>query len=343
MPPQKAAEDPSLSQLTAQLQALGLVAMPMNEYKNLLAKSIATRLCNRVGRMVYQTAAYNLPLYSRTVAEGLFHSSGLLLDSTPPGVPTWRAESQVEVASLLGTLLETHQCYCAGVSRALKAPKEKSIRVLSTIIAPLEISWAKGTLFLNFAFVLSDQAGELHPPKDQNRREIELEAQEVTAIRAQILHDLKLMADWGYPLSKGFYSQIGMTEPEEGPEEAVHKKKRAKRKPPRPKAARPPKAPKAARPTPSRSLPSSPSSSEHETSSSDEPSEDEPEYEIDAIIEARRTTGRARCWYLVRWAGYHPSWEAWRIMGEPGTPIVTWEKARHVEGTETWRRWRAEK
>jgi hypothetical protein len=261
MPPQKAAEDPALSNMTAQLQALGLVAMPMKDYKILLAKSIATRLCNRVGRMVYQTAAYNLPLFSRTVAEGLFHSSGLLLDSTPPGVLTWRATTQVEVASLLGTLLEEHQMYCAGVTRALKAPSEKSIRVLSTIIAPLEISWAKGTLYLNFPFVLSDEAGELHPPKDEKRREIELDGHEVTAIRAQILHDSKLMAEWGYPLSKGFYSQIGMAEPEaqEGP--VPKKSKRAKRRPPRPKAARPPKAPKAARPTPSRSLPSSPSRS----------------------------------------------------------------------------------
>jgi len=228
------------------------------------------------------------------------------------------------------------------VTRALKTPQEKKIRVLSTIMSPLEISWAKETLFLNFSFVLSDEAGELHPPKDNDRKEIAIEPAEVTAIRAQILADTKLMADWGYPLAAGFHRQLGMTTEEI---KAKSSKRKANRKPPRPKAERPQKAARSKAAAPAQRLstpPSSPpsSDSEEQSSSSDESVEDE--NEIDTIVEARPTAGRARCWYLVQWKGYHPSWEAWRIMGEPGSPVQSWESARNVEGTEAWSRWQEE-
>ena len=39
----------------------------------------------------------------------------------------------------------------------------------------------------------------------------------------------------------------------------------------------------------------------------------------------KQPTGAARAYYLVEWEGYDPSWEAWRIQGEPGTPLCTWE------------------
>ena len=49
--------------------------------------------------------------------------------------------------------------------------------------------------------------------------------------------------------------------------------------------------------------------------------------------------------YLVRWVGYKPEWEAWRIPGRgtPGSgPIDTWEKATTVHkyyktAVEQWR------
>jgi hypothetical protein len=338
--PKKPIEDPSLSVLTGALHALGLVAMPIKKYTTLAAKSIAVRLCNRKGKQVYQTVAYNLSLFSRKVAEDLF-TSDLLLTSTPPSILTWKATTQLEVSTLLGSLLEKNQPYCAGATRALKEPMEKHVHVLSTIIAPLEITWANETLYFNFSFVLSDEAGELHPPKNNDRREILLEPAEETAIRAQILKDAKLMAEWGFPLSKGFLTLIGKTDEEA--EAVASVAKRAKRRPPRPKAERPPKAAKAKAPSKGRaprvqSTSESEESEESQESSSDESSEDE--YEIEAILEARPTAGRARCWYLIRWAGYHPSWEAWRIMGEPGTPICTWAVARDVENTEAWLRWR---
>jgi hypothetical protein len=56
-------------------------------------------------------------------------------------------------------------------------------------------------------------------------------------------------------------------------------------------------------------------------------------YEIEAIVEEQRG------WYLVRWAGYHPSWEAWRTSGVVGSPVETWEQRRVLKNTEALRAW----
>ena len=57
-------------------------------------------------------------------------------------------------------------------------------------------------------------------------------------------------------------------------------------------------------------------------------------YEVEAIVNEERG------WYLVRWAGYHPSWEAWRTSGAVGSPVETWEQGRYLMNTEAMRAWR---
>lgn len=46
--------------------------------------------------------------------------------------------------------------------------------------------------------------------------------------------------------------------------------------------------------------------------------------------------------YLVRWAGYLPEWEAWRIPGRglPGDPVETWEPLSAVKNTEAYQQWK---
>ena len=68
----------------------------------------------------------------------------------------------------------------------------------------------------------------------------------------------------------------------------------------------------------------------------------EPEtFQIAEILEEHRTAGRAKMWYLVRWEGYRQEWEAWRIRGDVGSPLETWEPLSHVRGTEAFQRWQA--
>ena len=62
-------------------------------------------------------------------------------------------------------------------------------------------------------------------------------------------------------------------------------------------------------------------------------------YEIDEIVASAGAWGGHRAWYKVRWAGYHATWEQWRIEGEVGSPIVTWEPYRTVRCTEALQEW----
>jgi len=66
-------------------------------------------------------------------------------------------------------------------------------------------------------------------------------------------------------------------------------------------------------------------------------------FEIDRIL-AEEPPSRTH-WrrYLVRWLGYDPEWERWRIPGRgaPGDPIETWEPHSVVKNTEALSIWKA--
>ena len=62
-------------------------------------------------------------------------------------------------------------------------------------------------------------------------------------------------------------------------------------------------------------------------------------FEIDRIIDEKSSAGRAQQYYLVRWAGYDPSWEVWRTSGEVGDPVESWEPLSVVRRTEALAAW----
>lgn len=64
---------------------------------------------------------------------------------------------------------------------------------------------------------------------------------------------------------------------------------------------------------------------------------------IDAIVDEELPSARVWHRYLVRWKGYDPAWEAWRIpgRGSPGDPIESWEPATSLQGTAALERWEA--
>jgi hypothetical protein len=43
--------------------------------------------------------------------------------------------------------------------------------------------------------------------------------------------------------------------------------------------------------------------------------------------------------YLVEWEGYEPEWEAWRISGNVGDPVATWEPGATVMNTTAMEAW----
>ena len=64
-------------------------------------------------------------------------------------------------------------------------------------------------LYANYLYALLDEAGELHPPKDAERRELLLPAATENALRVQVLKDVRSMGKKNYPLSAGFWRQLG--------------------------------------------------------------------------------------------------------------------------------------
>ena len=54
---------------------------------------------------------------------------------------------------------------------------------------------------MTFMYVLSDEDGELHLPKDNQRREIEVEPEEEQVVRQQTISDVNKMAQSGLKLA----------------------------------------------------------------------------------------------------------------------------------------------
>jgi hypothetical protein len=147
-------------------------------------------------------------------------------------------------------------------------------------------------------YALSDESGEVHPPKDSNRNEIALTPQEEHEIRAQVLIDAMAFSQRGIPLSPAWHRQLGKEPAAQMAEARLHNLSTA----PAPAAGK-------------------------RRRRADQ-------FEVEAIVDEERG------WYLVRWAGYHPSWEAWRTSGAVGSPVETWEQERYLMNTEAMRAWR---
>ena len=63
--------------------------------------------------------------------------------------------------------------------------------------------------YLNFNYTLMDEDGELHPPKDARRNEIELTWEECHEIRCQVLTDALAFGTMETPLSAQWWRQLG--------------------------------------------------------------------------------------------------------------------------------------
>ena len=67
---------------------------------------------------------------------------------------------------------------------------------------------------VNFMYTLTDEDGEVHPPKDSERAEISISSELMTSIRQNVLTDALAIAN-KHPrlLSSKWYSQLGIEMP----------------------------------------------------------------------------------------------------------------------------------
>lgn len=151
--PKKSREE---TQLIEMAHRLGYAVTPISKSRQELARAIASRMVNRKGDFVYQSAAFSITNFPLSALESIFPDD--LLTNDPDAPKTWSLPSVGCVSTILGPLLQDIPM-CGGASRALKTASERWSRVLA-MIYDMEISFTKGTMdhaYINFLYVLMDE------------------------------------------------------------------------------------------------------------------------------------------------------------------------------------------
>ena len=304
---------------------LGYVVQRRQSLEMDLGQQIYSRMTNREGKAIFQVIVFSMS-FPRQAAIQMFPDR-LQLGSEEQGAISWHSESLEDARALIGNLLENISFRAYGLTRAVCPPSESVIRVWSTLMPTLEVKHAimeHGAERLHFkgSYVLFDNSAELHAPKNDDKVEIEMCDALITALRQQVLQDVHQISEAHAPLSAHWWRQIGRddlaAEVEAG---RVTHQQRMRAAAAMERAAE----------------------IEHAAESPPALSPSPHHFEVEQILAEEPTTGAARCYYLVQWQGYDESWEAWRISGEVGEPVQTWEPLKHVRRTEAFKKWQRAK
>ena len=297
-------------------QELGYVCYPLRQLKADISQQLYCRMTNRLGKAVYQTIQFNLSC-PKAAAMALFrHATNLLVHEEEKSM-SWEAESMEQLGLLVGDLLGSISPTAAGLTRAVQPPSETLARVFACLIPPMIVSHSvhqhgAEKIYVLAKYVLFDNAGGISAPKNSEQREIALDSSLQVAVRQQCLQDvLQISASPQCNLSAFWWRQLGRED-----------------------LALEVEAGRLTRRQRERAVQSAPAASAPAATTT---------YDVAEILDERKSTGAAKSYVLVRWTGYQPSWEAWRISGEPGTPLETWEPLRNVRRTEAYARWMAAK
>ena len=215
-PPATSGPSPGRSRESAAVDAfsgIGTLARvhPLEKLQRALGHAIATRMRAREGKFIWQTGNGHVENFPRAAADQLLAEEYVIGTSTAL-IKRWSATTMPAVVQMARPLIETSDFYSAGATRALLTPSERVIRVVATLIpmlGMLNLKWWRGNLYYTFQYVLADEMGDLHSPKDENGIEIALSGALEVALRQQILADLNMMHNRGAPLGAGFLRQLG--------------------------------------------------------------------------------------------------------------------------------------
>ena len=118
--PKKSREE---TQLIEMAHRLGYAVTPISKSRQELARAIASRMVNRKGDFVYQSAAFSITNFPLSALESIFPDN--LLTNDPDAPKTWSLPSVGCVSTILGPLLQDIPM-CGGASRALKTASERA-------------------------------------------------------------------------------------------------------------------------------------------------------------------------------------------------------------------------
>ena len=343
----KSPEDPSYTAVKDAkelLLARGILTMHNFKQERQMVKEVLRHLAPRIGAGVYQIASVSTPIISK---DGMLKTFSSTTPSQVDGCYVWEMATYSAMRGGIAPLLNKFTDQRAwGLTKPLQKASEKYCRVVATIMPPFEMYLSTGpamdVMSANFQYALIDEEGEIHPPKDTERREIKMADSETKALKQSVYADLNLMSldQSTCKLSPKFLRLIGLDAKAaevEVAEAEAQAQTQAEKEAKLSSKKRVLSTTCAARRTEAQERKAAKAVRERE-----ERAARRIEYPIDEILEERPASGRAISWYRVRWSGYDSSWEAWRIEGAVGEPLVTWEPLVNVRHTEAMQRWQAQ-
>ena len=324
--PQAAAAgpDPEVTQMLALAAKHGYTCQPHAELLKELGRSIASRMTPRRGAAIYQMMAFSMHAFPLQALEKIF--SGQHLTAESAAAMEWKLPTVLSLSQVLGPVLSRSGYVCAGATRAWRTPSQPVIRQVATLLPEAEMTLVKmpgasrWQLYVNMMYAIVTEHGEIAWPKDNARREIQFSAAEEKEVRQQVLADMLALGGRGEPLSPAWWRQLG--------EEEKAREVELQLNPPRP-------------PRKQKQLSGAAASTGRKAPAVKRTRFTKETYEIDRILAEKTVSTKERVVYLVRWAGYDPSWEPARVSGAPGGALKTWEPLLLLQGTVALREWRA--
>lgn len=303
-----------MTKLRAMAAARRLALMSKDTLLLELGRAIGRRMIKRTGGHIYQMLSCTLPYFPRELLQEILPTV-CVKENTEKSMQ-WELRTVAEVEQILGPVLRRSGYVCVGSTKAFRTKSERVIRVVAKLMSPFEIthevsSFGVERCYLNGMYVLVTQDGELHFPKDNQRRELIVAMEEQMALRKGVKMEMIQLGQEGQPLSPSWWRQLGN-------EEKAKEVELMLANPAWRQGGR--KERKAAAP--------------RQRGVSQEV------FEIDSIVGEKRSHGKTKIMYLVRWAGYDVTWEPWRINGQPGDPIETWEPPQRLRGTRALEVWK---
>ena len=298
------------AEFAALAEQLGYSFLPTKKLLRMLGESLARRLVHRSGYYVYQSIAFSIPNSDIRTAQKLFQEDCLKTD-TQPSCRTWKLSTFEDMEQAFSPVICMSGYACAGLTRALQEPLERVVRVVAIFLPGRaevsHVTYPRGVdrLYVNSEYALADETGEIHPSKNSSRQEKVIEDEQ--GLRERLYLDLQKLFEQGVPLAPGFLRAIGQH----------------------------------ARADELQARLLNQSSAMQAGQSKQEAVQQRDWFEVESISGEKMIGGHM--YYLVRWAGYHATWELWRMPGHGavGDPVESWEPWANVVDTEALVVWEA--
>ena len=130
--------DRKLEQMLVLAAEMGFVCEPVTKFRQEFLTAINSHLVHREGMNVYQSPAFNIPMFSRAAAlTNMFGEANMT--SNTESTLTWKMEDLADLSAFFGQMLSETGKMAAGLSKALMTKSQKVVRVLATIIPTYEM------------------------------------------------------------------------------------------------------------------------------------------------------------------------------------------------------------